>query len=260
MRRAIAILLLVGLPRMAQAQLGFIDGIFKSVENVGAYFSTGTLSPHSNLAANRLRGFGVEVSFGIGGLGCVPTDKATCPRPAPPTRRLTDGEVTYPGKDSTVKYKEVLTPPPSPAHLISLSIAFGYTQLTGFQGRDTTADISGTVEEAPYIAAYASLYPSKAITPYAGVRAGLASLSGFRGYVNDTLYTAGGKTYLLGLVAGVAAGGDDAMVFAEVTQTYTNFPSVEWSAINNAVAIGLPRELRLTRRLYNFGIQVTFKK
>lgn len=222
----IAAMLATGIARPTVAQLGFLEGLFKNVEDVELGIVTARLLGETPLDPRGLRGFMVEVSFG-----------------APvPGRAGASGQ-------------------PRSAPTFEVELALGYGQLTGFGTAAATYQLTGTVEELPSIVAYLAYRPDGAISPYLGVRTGLARLHGFRAYAGDErqLHTATGSTYLLGGSLGVAVGGEAIMVFVEGSLVYRQFPSVEWSAVANAVPAELPRVLPFSTAGLSAGIQVALK-
>jgi len=216
----IALLLLVA-PRPAQAQLGFLEGLFQNVEHVELGLGAARLLGSSPLAPRNLRSFAAEVSFG-----------------AP-----------LPSRDSAG------APP-----LIGVEMALGYSQLTGFGSASNAYTLTGTVEELPSLVVYVALRPDRAIAPYIGVRTGMARLQGFRAYVGDqTLHTAAGTTYQFGGALGLAGGSEALQFFVEGSVMYRHFASIEWDAVDNAVPSILPRLLPFSTAGLTAGVQVMLR-
>lgn len=215
-------LLAAAVPRPATAQLGFLEGIFQTVEDIELGLVAARLGQESPLAPRALRGFMVEVSFG-----------------APHTRGDSAG-----------------SPP------VEIEFALGYGLLTGFGAGAPGYTLTGTVEELPSIMVYASVQPHPRVSPYLGVRTGIARLQGFRAYVGEDqqLHTAVGVTYLAGGVAGIAIGGDALMFFIEGSLVYRRFASVEWAPVGDLVPAILPRTLPFSTAGLSVGLQMAVRE
>jgi opacity protein-like surface antigen len=206
----------------AHAQLGFLEGLFKNVEHVELGIGAARLIGETPLAPRNLRSFSAEVSFGAALRAHDSTDAS----------------------------------PP----LLGVEMALGYSQLTGFGAASSGYTLTGTVEELPSLVAYVALRPDRAISPYVGIRTGMARLQGFRAYVDDTvLHTATGSTYQFGGALGVAGGGEALQFFLEGNLMYRRFASVEWGAVANAVPPILPRTLPFSTAGISLGVQVMLR-
>ena len=243
---------------VANGQISFLDGIFKNVEDIAAFGSFGSLRNEGAVSADRIRGFGLEVSFEVGTAGCLPNLKASCPPPKRSGPDVSEHQMEYKRGDTTFTLKYTPASGATPDAIWGFSAALGYAQITGFESSDSSFTLTGNVDQLPTVAAYVAYHPQATIAPYIGFRAGLARLAGFRAYVADSLlHTASGITYLLGAMAGIAGGTEDIQLFGEVSYTYSNFSSIEWSAVSNLVPRLLPRKIDLSSIVFNIGLQVS---
>jgi len=219
----LALTLVTLLPARAAAQFGFIEAIFANVEHVELGIGAGRLLDSGVLQPRGLRSVAVEVSFG--------------------TARWRG--------DSTGA-------PEAPADpLFGVELALGYGQHTGFGSASPLVTLTGTVEEWPSLVVYAAFRPERTVSPYVGLRGGMARLHAFRAYVDEeVLHTATGSTYQVGGALGLAAGGETLQLFIEGTLMYRRFSTVEWSAVADRVPAILPRSLPFSTAGIGLGVQV----
>ncbi|MGE0354298.1 MAG: hypothetical protein AB7I33_00560 [Gemmatimonadales bacterium] len=270
--RYLTVLIALLIPSAATAQLGFVEKLFDKVEDINGYVVLGGdfIGKHELRAPGGLNGLGFEVSFTVASPGCRmlqehgqgarPGYQSCLPKHDYPTRCspvACKGQMQIKHGDTTLTLPYDSTPPFHVDTLSSwvLSAALGYSQLSGFRSRLAGVRILGAIEDLPVVSGYAAYNLNPWIAPYFGLRAGLTRLSGFTAIINDTAYQATGSSYIAGLAAGVAVGGDRVQGFLEGGLTYRAFPSLNWG--KGAFPASLPKELSVSTVSLVFGIQVS---
>ena len=277
-------LLLLFMPMPATAQLGFLDGIFKEVDDVGAFYMFGSTIGNDDILTDTndgndygLRGLGFEVTLDLGDFYVQRQSKCSAKEEVQydtteikvSTRSdgVTDRTVTL-----TPKKKPTLTPDSSESvpmgvedpckenWSLGAELGFGYTQSTGFRGRGI--DLRGSLEELPAITLYLSSALGWIVDPYLGVRVGLAQLKNMRVYDDDSIITAAGSTYEVGIAPGLAFGRPDGSwsFFVEMAWMFRKFDTIDWTPKTGIVPAPLRTEFDFRTRTISLGAQYNFRK
>jgi hypothetical protein len=110
-----------------------------------------------------------------------------------------------------------------------LELAIGYTQLTGYRGRDL--NLRGSIEELPSLTLYATLSTGWWLDVYGGLRSGLAQVKGLRAVSNDSVFHAEGSTIQFGIVGPALVFGKPTGnwgLFIEPAWTFRKFDTIKW--------------------------------
>ncbi|HSJ15984.1 MAG TPA: hypothetical protein VK939_16370 [Longimicrobiales bacterium] len=247
--------LMLLLPAPAAAQLGLVESLFRNVTDISFYGSRVGMMPRSETlraGEHGVYGFGVELLFEVGSVSRAlprePGDTATL--------RLVDVQVQRSGgrADTTYNYQPVAARART-EQLWSFELGVGYGQLTGFELRDSDAEIRGAVRELPAISFYAS---HEATGAYAGIRTGLLQTHALQVIEADGTVTSGnGQSFQLGAALGYAADVGGIFPFVELGWMLRHFPGIDWKT--TALPPEVPRELRLSGWQLQAGIQVGLK-
>lgn len=239
MRPLLLLAVLIGgtLPRPARAQVPFIDKLFGSIEDVNAYAVFGSLAgdlegltagPVGSDDRDGLRGFGIEVSFDVGGIGRAPggepgpvskkcralafdedLESAKAPVRDTALRRLRKACVAPATPDTSFRAKTrqtmkdslgktvtvtevdsiVITDKEKDNPLFEVEVAVGFAQISAFRSQTLTPELRGSLQEFPSLAAYFSYAPATVFSFYVGPRVGLVKLDGLRAFELDTTIT-----------------------------------------------------------------------
>ena len=256
--RWLVLLLLLGAPSPAAAQLGAVEALANRVSDLGFYYGRGgTVSADLEDDAFGITSFGVELLFEV---ARVPSASARSRRAAagPTVRReLREVEVRR-GSDGvvdTVYHYEVVRSSPSYAEediLWTMEVGIGYGQSQGIELRDPSLDLNTTIRTLPSITLYLSYEP---LGTYLGVRTGFLRTHAMQvAGAGGSLYDGDAEAFMMGGLLGYAVGLGPAYLFAEAGYTARTFPSVEWAAPEGLPA-GVPRELDVSGWGVTAGIQ-----
>jgi hypothetical protein len=235
------------------------DALARRFSDVSFFGSAGGLLPASDeIRSGTTTSFGVEVLFEIGSIE-RPLPASDRPSPAAPEDsvviRWTGMQVirSADGVDTVHTYEVERREPPSPptetVWLFELGV--GYGQLSGFNVRDPSFDMKGSVRSLPFISLYGSYEP---IGVYGGLRSGFMTTEGLQVFDSEgTVFTGDADSFLAGVVVGYSVELLGINVFAEGSYTVRDFPSVEWDM--GQVPAGIPREMSLSGWNLGGGVQ-----
>ena len=256
---AVTALALVTLPAPADAQFGVFDALARRFSDVSFFGSAGGLLPESDeLRSGTTTSFGVEVLFEIGSI--ERTLSASGRQDAEPPAdsvviRWTRMEVirNADGVDTVYTYEVERRPPPSPPTetVWIFELGVGYGQLAGFDARDRSLDLKGSIRSLPFLSLYGSYEP---IGVYGGLRSGFMTTEGLQVFDSEgTVFSGDADSFLAGVVLGYSIEVLGINIFAEGAYTVRDFPSVEWKG--GTLPAGIPREMSLSGWNLGGGIQ-----
>jgi hypothetical protein len=234
--------LLLTQPRQAEAQFeDLVSGLQEINFSVSCWSARGALERKSG-CIEELHGFGVEGLWRL-------YELKLADQPAPDTLNP-DAPIRGP--------------------YIQLELAVGYGQFSGFASEDPTVELRGSVRELPSISLYATLQNDSPATvmgklqPYVGLRSGLIELKNLQLYdalqpADAAAYTGSGESFQIGVVGGLSVTFGPVTPFAEASLTKREFPSVEWSLVNDQVHHAAPRSMSFSGWSYALGVQVNVR-
>ncbi|HSM37124.1 MAG TPA: hypothetical protein VK837_12050 [Longimicrobiales bacterium] len=252
-------LVLLSWPSPADAQFGVFDALARRFSDVSFFGSAGGLLPESDqLRSGTTTSFGVEVLFEIGSIertlpasvrpdGDAPVDSVRIRWTGMQIIRSEDGV------DTVYTYEvEPRPPPPPPTETVWVfELGVGYGQLSGFNARDSSLDLKGSIRSLPFLSLYGSYEP---IGVYGGLRSGFMKTEGLQVFDSEgTVFSGDADSFLAGVVLGYAVELLGINVFAEGAYMVRDFPSVEWDG--GPLPAGIPREMSLSGWTLGGGIQ-----
>jgi hypothetical protein len=241
------------IPAPAAGQYGFLGSLANRFSDLSFFANSGGLLPdHDAVRADRLRTFGLEILFEIGG-----TTRVTGPAPVPTDSvrivwREMRVERTAEGIDTVNIYDvEPVTTRAPTVDVWTFEIGLGYGQTSGFDAREPTIEMKGSIRDLPAVSLYASY---DAYGTYFGLRSGLMELSGLQ-VIDEggTAYKGSGKSFMAGLLVGQAWSVAGLNLFVEASYLVRDFPSVEWAS--STPPPGTPRSMDLSGWSLGGGVQ-----
>jgi hypothetical protein len=280
----------------AQAQLGFLEKVFANITDVNVAYLIGRPLRGSELVSDQngklaMHGVGFEVAVALGPLLKTkpPSDCLGKGLKYKTTQRQIDTTRTAHGDsihmtyiqtaEETPRYPEDFYGPPPKRELdekraraydkrcndapsLDAELAFGYSQMGGFTGRDGLR-VQGSIENLPAVGFYGVFSTDTWIDPYVGLRTGLAQLKGFQAFPGGTgRVTATGSTWQIGIAPGlsVSVPGTEASFFVEGEWMYRKFDDIQWTAVDGVVPAELRRPAHLSTFVLSIGGQIGIKK
>jgi hypothetical protein len=246
-------------PSPADAQFGVFDALARRFSDVSFFGSAGGLLPEpAELRSGTTTSFGVEVLFEIGSIERT-LPASTRPNPAEPADsvhiRWTGMQVvrSEDGVDTIYTYEvERRSPPSPPTETVWLfELGVGYGQLSGFNARDPSLDLKGSIRSLPFLSLYGSYEP---IGVYGGLRSGFMTTEGLQVFdAEGNVFSGDADSFLAGVVLGYSIEILGINVFTEGSYTVRDFPSVAWD--KGQLPPGIPREMSLSGWNFGGGIQ-----
>ena len=237
----------------ASAQYGFLGSLGNRFSDLSFFANVGGLSSSSEyLRADRMSHFGMEILFTV----------STVTRPTGPPRQPADSvrlvwremrvEHTEEGVDTIYMYDVEPTRASQPTRDVwTFELGLGYGQLAGFESREPSLQLRGSVRDLPAISLYASY---EDLGTYFGLRSGLMELTGLQMTNADgDTWKGSGKSFMAGVLAGQAWEVAGFNVFFEAAWTLRDFPSVEWSG--SGLPTATPRDMNLSGWSIGTGVQ-----
>jgi len=241
------------MPSPAAGQYGFLGSLANRFSDLSFYANGGGLLPdHDEVRADRLETFGLEILFEIGSV-----TRVTGPAPVPSDSvrivwREMRVERTAEGVDTVNTYdvEPVRTQAPT-VDVWTFELGLGYGQTSGFDAREPTIEMKGSIRDLPAVSLYASYDASGT---YFGLRSGLMELSGLQ-VIDEggTAYKGSGKSFMAGLLVGQAWSVAGLNLFVEASYLVRDFPSVEWAS--STPPPGTPRSMDLSGWSLGGGVQ-----
>jgi hypothetical protein len=246
-------LILSGLhARPVAAQVSIFDALARRFSDVSFYANTGGLLPStSEVRADRLSSYGIEVLVSIGGISRPvgppePGDSVVLHWTGMQVVRSAGGVDTV----HTYEVRRAVVRRPM-AQVWSLELGLGYGQMSGFGSGVPELELKGAVRDLPTVSLYASYVPTGT---YVGVRSGFMRLQSLQAYHQDGRVWGGeAESFLGGMAVGQVLDLLSLSLFAEVGYSWRPFPSIRWSG--GPVAPELPRELALHGWALGVGVQ-----
>ena len=277
---SVALALLGVTPQAAYAQFGAVEALARRVQDLSFYANLGGLLPSSDeVDADRfqLTQYGVELLFGISVVerSCARRVAGWCPAPRggdPQVRAgppQTDTLLTWVERqvvtrggtsDTTDIYDVEVVPRRVPMAVDTIwefEMGLGYGQLLGFEEKDPTIDLRGSVRELPAVSLYAVHYPSRA---YVGLRSGYLKLHSLQAIQEGTpgedasVFKGKAESFLLGAALGTWVDVSEVSLLLEASYAVRSFPSIEWSG--STLPAELPRKLNLNSWMIGTGVQI----
>ncbi len=257
----------------ASCQADVLTGLLSRITDVNMFATAGYLYPkpgaistHRPTGKSRrdaLTGYGFEFSFQVAE-GLKEAGKEVVDRSAKLTKMVVTKNSAG-GTDTTFEYDAEETHHHDRDKRKWLSeFAIGYGQVAGFYSTDASFDLRGSLRELPSASFYVTLSPDDRISPYVGVRSGLAQLHETRIYdagATGPVYTADAQTFQAGLVAGAVIAVSGMNIFAEGAYMHRNFPSVDIKGTDdNMIPSRFPRSLNFSGIYLQAGFQVGIGK
>jgi len=257
LRTLILCAVVVALPHELRAQVGFLEGLFRNLDNAGGFWVYAGFLPHSStLTAGSpggkpkqagMQGPGFAFTFHMGSAGVDTIVTAVTPANCQGVSAPADPTCRNPRADTI------------PTWLFHLALA--YSQITGFQSQNPRLDFKGSIRELPRIAWFAQFHPRWLVSPYAGLHMGLLQMQS--GAVYDSTgayYPFAGTTYEVGAVLGFAvnfrAGDESFVMFVEPGYTLRKFASLDWGGGQKTIPAFLPRSLQFTGWEVAVGLEI----
>jgi hypothetical protein len=241
------------IPAPAAAQYGFLGSLANRFSDLSFFANAGGLLPeHDAVRADRLKSFGLEILFEI---GTVTRQAGPAPVPTDSVRvvwREMRVERTAEGVDTVNIYDvERVTASAPTVDVWTFEIGLGYGQMSGFDVREPTIEMKGSIRDLPAVSLYASYDASGT---YFGLRSGLMETSALQ--VIDEggeAYKGSAKSFMAGLLVGQAWSIAGLNLFVEGAYMMRDFPSVEWAS--STPPPGTPRSMNLSGWSLGGGVQ-----
>ncbi len=241
------------IPAPAAAQYGFLGSLASRFSDLSFFANAGGLRPdHDAVRADRLQSFGLEILFEI---GTVRRQTGPAPTPTDSVRvvwREMRVERTAQGVDTVHIYDvEPVTTSAPTVDVWTFEIGLGYGQMSGFDAREGTIEMKGSIRDLPAVSLYASYDASGT---YFGLRSGLMETTGLQ-VIDEggTAYKGSGQSFMAGLLVGQAWSIAGINLFVEGAYMVRDFPSVEWAS--STPPAGTPRSMNLSGWSLGGGVQ-----
>jgi len=264
LRALILSVMVVALPRALRAQGSFVEQIFKSLDDVGAFWVyQGFLPTSSTLTAGNsgaqpkqsgLQGPGLGFTFHL-------TDVTTCvhrkPREGP--RRSPQSDTAQGAQPDTAHHQC-----PADFELDQpwrFELALIYSQVSGFHSQDPSFDLRGSIRELPRLSWFVLYKPGRLFSPYFGFHVGLLQTQSVAIYdTTGAYYPMSGTTYELGVAVGgallITSGSEAMQIFVEPGYTMRSFSSFDWGGGVRTIPARFPRTLRFTGWEVAVGVEI----
>ncbi len=155
---------------------------------------------------------------------------------------------------------EVFLDLPSPDG-IELELGLGTSFLRGFEAKEPTLDLRGSVRTLPVVSVFVTrpeVFGGAVVQPYAGLNFGFAQLWNMRGYdAEGTQYEVDSEAFEVGVTVGAFVNAAILSgLFVEGTYRHRRFDSLDWT-IPGAPQLpaGWPRELNVSTAFVTVGWQ-----
>ena len=240
-------------PASAAAQFGFLGSLGDRFSDLSFFANTGGLAPSTDeVRADRLPAFGLEILFTI---GTVTRETGPAPSATDSVRRVWREmrvERTAAGVDTINIYDiEVVTTQAPTQDVWTFEVGLGYGQVSGFEAREASLDLRGSLRSLPAVSLYASY---EDLGTYFGLRSGLMELTGLQVFdVEGRAVQGASQSFMAGFLVGQAWEIAGLNLFIEGAYMRRDFPSVEWSA--DIPPPGTPRSMDLSGWSVGGGVQ-----
>jgi len=251
----------LGVPRCLSAQVGFLEGLFKNLDDIGAFWVYQGFLPHSN-TLNAGRG---SKQSGIQGPGLGFTFHMADAPPYRCRRRMRPRDM-QPEPDSEARDSMRALRADRCVRQDSIAAwrfeaALIYSQVSGFHSQNTTYDLRFSVRELPRLALFALWQPGRRFSPYFGVHLGLLQLQSAAVFDSTgAYYPFGGNSYEVGFAVGGAvllwAGSEAVQLFVEPGYTVRSFSNLDWGGTTKTVPGRFPHSLSLSGWEVAVGLEV----
>ncbi len=257
--------------RPAEAQLGMIEGLFRTVSDLSIYSMVGDFQPDWTSPDMAAVGGGGSVGFGLELLFTASRIQRRTGRAARDTVvhvpvetvvRRENGQVV----DSTTTYRiETRRIPAQQETLAEFELAVGYSEagfhvLAGEPGSTDGWEVRGALRQLPAVTFYSNFSTNTNVSFYVGLRSGIAQLTGLRAFGPDgTVVRGSAQAFQFGVAGGLVFTPppvQNVSLFLEASSTRQRFAAIEW---DGKIAPAVPRDMKFRPFTLSAGLQIQFR-